>query len=321
MTSPADQLYTRQQVAKLVGVSDDVLAYWLKQGLLVPTSGGDGRGDHRRFDFVQVNIAAVFAQLREFGSNIGALRSLADTLQASAKLGAAHQLHPSNYSTAAWLADRLHQFRAGEPVLIRAHGYDEKPPEGLNWRERSNWSIATRAAESEHEVISDSLSAPDEYDTDGAILAVAESIGPNRRTEAKAYADLVYQVLRPGYSDTFSWLVSIRAEKPCQIEFGDDASFFGAIASGSPEDFGTAIFLPISGIIRKLWGLKPYSEHRRERDEAYIKEKVLEAGVETSLSLVNGEDGTFRIEAPAEDLKAIAAALKGTRFEVSEDEA
>lgn len=321
MTSPVDQLYTRQQVANLVGVTDDVMAYWLKQGLLIPTSGGGGRGDHRRFDFVQVNIAAVFAQLREFGSNIGALRSLAVTLQAAAQLGASHHLHPSNYSTAAWLADRLHQFRIGEPVLIRAHGYDEKPPEGLSWRERSDWSIARRAAVSEQEVINDSLSAPDDYDTNDNIVAVAEGIGPGRVTEAKAYADLVYQVLRPGYTDTFSWLLSIRPDRPCRIEFGDDANFFGAMNSGSPEDFGTAIFLPISGIIRKLWGLKPYKEYLRERDEAYIKGKVSEAGVEPSLRLVLEDDGAFRIEAPAEKLKAIAAALKGTRFEISEDEA
>lgn len=319
MSSPADQLYTRQQVANLVGVTDDVMAYWLKQGLLVPTTGGEGRGDHRRFDFVQVNIAAIFAQLRDFGSNIAALRSLADTLQASARLGADHRLHPSNYSTAAALADKLHQFRNGEPVLIPAHGDDERPPSGLSWRERADWSQEQRDAANEQEVIGHILSRPADYDSNSSIIDAAESMGPNRLTEAQAYAYLVYQVLCPGYTDTFSWLLSIRPDKPCQIEFGDDANFFGAINSGSPEDFGTAIFLPISGIIRKLWGLKPYKEYLRERDEAYIKTKVSEAGVETALSLLIGEDGAFRIEAPAEDMKGIAAALKGTRFEFSED--
>ena len=323
MAPLTEQRFTRQQVASLAGVSDDMVAYWLKQGLLAPTSGGQGRGSHRQFDFVQVNIAAIFGQLRRFGLNIGALRSLADLLQAAATLGASYSLHPATYSDAAYLANKLHRFRSGGEVLIPKHGLREKAPAGLTGGAYSDWLMAKRPATSESEILAEFLPNRSDYDAPAAILAAAEDMGPNREIQAKVYADLVYEVLAPGYAYAYSWLLALQPGEPCRIEFGSDgAKFFDTIAAESPEDFGPGIFLPVSGIIRKLWGLKTIEEHRLERERALVErdqvaiEKALaDAGI-TAVVTVDAERG-FNIETDGVDQDALRAALSKTRFKLN----
>ncbi len=76
---PPKGLFSRKQVSKHTGISDDVLGYWLKEDLLVAEVQEDRK--HRRFSYVQVNIAAILGQLRTHGANIGQLRSVATKLQ------------------------------------------------------------------------------------------------------------------------------------------------------------------------------------------------------------------------------------------------
>lgn len=75
---PRQQLYTRQQIGSLVGLDDTTLNYWMREGILRPSTGGGGKGQHRRFSFEQVNLAAIFGQLQTFGVSMPALRRLAD---------------------------------------------------------------------------------------------------------------------------------------------------------------------------------------------------------------------------------------------------
>jgi DNA-binding transcriptional MerR regulator len=74
---PRDHLYTRQQIAALTGVDDVSLNYWMREGILRATVGGGGKGQHRRFSFTEVNLAALFGELKKFGVSIGELRKLA----------------------------------------------------------------------------------------------------------------------------------------------------------------------------------------------------------------------------------------------------
>lgn len=328
MPESIEQLFTRQQVAKLTGVSDDMLAYWLKQGLLVPTSGGDGRGSHRRFDFVQVNIAAIFGQLRRFGLNVGALRSLADLLQAAARLGASYKLHPSNYSTAAILANGLHRFRAGEEIPIPKHPRGEERPKGLYGRAFSDWLMENRPAETEEEVVQHFVGQWDDYDPVEAILAAAEGMGSNRQTEARVYADLVSEALAPGYSGPYSWLLAFDPGEPCRIEFGfDGAKFFDNISAGEPEDFGSGIFIPVSGIFRKMWGFATSEDRKREREERLretdrtdIEALLAAAGIAANVVAHEDPNLGFSIEHPGTEWDAVKAALKGSRYELGPEE-
>jgi DNA-binding transcriptional MerR regulator len=319
MSYPADESFTRQQVADLVGVSDDLLAYWLKQGLLVPMSGGAGKGRHRRFDFVQVNIAAVYGQLRKFGVNIAALRSLSHLLQSAAEIGRSCKLHPGNYRSAAILATRLKEFRAGIPVMVLVHSAEEMPPKHLNRHDYIDWIMAKRPATSENEVINLVLGPRDDYNSHAELIAAADLIGPHKEAEAKLFGELVFDVAAPGYADNYSWLISLNPDAPCQIESGyDGAKFFEAINSISPDEFGSAIFVPVAGVFRKMWGLPSYAEYRRKRDEDYVTEKLAKAGIKATVR--STDDGTFDIDHPGSDLADVRAALRGSRFELRDEE-
>src|SRR4028118_1933555 len=81
-------LYSRQDIAERAGITDDVLSFWIKRGLLVPEpQEGSGKGVHHRFHFSQINVAIILKVLRDhFGANIGTLKSLADTLQSAIRV-------------------------------------------------------------------------------------------------------------------------------------------------------------------------------------------------------------------------------------------
>ena len=328
MSSPADTLYTRQQVENLTGVPDAMLAYWLKQGLLVPNAGGEGRGSHRRFDFVQVNIAAIYGQVRRFGLNIEALRSLGDLLQSAAKLGAQYKLHPSNYSTAARLATKLNCFRNGEAILLPKHGRGEEPPKGLRGSAYAEWLMENRPAESEGEVVQHIIQHWIDYDSAETILAAANDMGPDREVAANVYSDLVTEVFAPGYSSDYSWLVSLDPGQACRIEFGfDGAKFFEMAGAGSAEEFGSAIFIPVSGIFRRIWGFKTAAERRleneewrREDDRKSIEDLLVAAGIPATVSIHDDPEKGFNIAPPDTDMKAVRAALKGSKFEFGNEE-
>jgi DNA-binding transcriptional MerR regulator len=72
---PGDEPLTRAELLSRAGVENDVLSFWLKRDVIraLPRVG---EGKHRRFAYVEVNIAAVLNQLRDFGVNIDGLRSV-----------------------------------------------------------------------------------------------------------------------------------------------------------------------------------------------------------------------------------------------------
>lgn len=309
---PQSQLYTRAQIAALTSIDASTLNYWSRENLLVPAEGGGGKGSHRRFDYVQVNIAAIFGALRRFGLNIGALRTLADLLQEAARLGASIQLHPTSYSDAALLSSRLHLFRTGGEVLINEHALGARPPENLRPREYSDWLGAKRPAVNEAEIVLHVLRAGNDHDSRERIAEAAEVVGPGRDTFARLYADLVMEIDAPGYSAGYSWLLAINEDGTWRVAFGDGAKFFDTIASQEPEDFGTGFFVPVSGIIRKVWGLKTYQEHRRDRQERYIAGKLTGAGIDGRV--IVHDDESFEIEAPGVTYEDLEAALHGTIY-------
>lgn len=312
---PTRILYTRQQLGLLAALDDAILNYWSREGLLVPTEGGKGRGSHRRFDFVQVNIAAILGQMRRFGLNISVLRSFSDLLQEAAQLGAARELHPSNYQNAAQLATKLSLFRAGAAVMIPKHHRSEERPTHLRGEAYTDWLLAKKPAETEEQIIDDILGIRDDHDPVQAIVAVAEKIGPYRETVAKIYGELVYGLLAPGYSDAYSWLLGFGPDESWKIEFGfEGGKFFDTTNSPSSEDFGPGIFLPVSGIIRKVWGLKTPAEHRRDRDAEYLRKTLAKAGIVAAVTPDHRSEEGFNIDAPGVERELIDSVLRKAGF-------
>jgi DNA-binding transcriptional MerR regulator len=75
--NPAAILYTKQQIGELTHIPADVLNYWMREGVLRPASGGEGKGSHRRFPYWEVNLAAILREVQQFGAGLASLKALA----------------------------------------------------------------------------------------------------------------------------------------------------------------------------------------------------------------------------------------------------
>lgn len=73
--------HSRSDIVRLAGVDNDVLTFWLRQGLVRPIDAAVGRGKVLRFDRYQVRVARVLANGRAVGLNIDALKAIASALQ------------------------------------------------------------------------------------------------------------------------------------------------------------------------------------------------------------------------------------------------
>lgn len=319
---PDSALYTRQQLGDLAGLDDTTLNYWSREGLLVPTEGGQGRGSHRRFDFVQVNIAAILGQMRRFKLSLTVMRSFAELLQKAAVLGAGRDLHPGSYSSAANLADCLSAFRKGQPVPVHAHPASERAPEDLKRSDYLDWISAKRPAVSEAEIVEELVGQNSDHDTVEAIVAFAEAIGPGHMLEAQIYSELVYDILAPGYSGGYSWLLGFGPDESWKVEFGSEANFFGHADLRAVEAFGPGIFLPVSGIIRQLWRLKSPREYMRDGRADRIREHLAEAGIEARVALGDGPEEIYTVDAPGVEWVVVEAELDkiGYRSAVTQKE-
>jgi len=79
------QLFTRGQIQQLAGIPSADLNYLAREGAIVPTEGGTGKGQHRRFSEVEVMISAILYELKANGGvNIGRLREIGADLRAAA---------------------------------------------------------------------------------------------------------------------------------------------------------------------------------------------------------------------------------------------
>jgi DNA-binding transcriptional MerR regulator len=82
---------TRQHLSEAIRVPPETIAYWLKEGLIFALGKPKlGRGNHRRFGYEAVHIAAVLAELSRYGMNTNGLRNLSSLLWEAVKLGRHH---------------------------------------------------------------------------------------------------------------------------------------------------------------------------------------------------------------------------------------
>ncbi len=112
---PCD-LFTRQKLHEITGISDDVLAYWLKEELLVSVQTESRR--HRRFSYEQLHIAKVLDALRTLGANISVLRAYSSFLQHGCRLSAVTTLTRQEAHSLPHLTLQINRFKRGEEVEI-----------------------------------------------------------------------------------------------------------------------------------------------------------------------------------------------------------
>lgn len=71
-----EKLFARADVAALPGIDNDVLQFWLREGLLQPEPFE--RRKHRRFKERELRIALLLGEARSMGLNVAALRAIGE---------------------------------------------------------------------------------------------------------------------------------------------------------------------------------------------------------------------------------------------------
>lgn len=228
-----DQLFTRQEMALLTGIADDVLAFWIKSGLLVASSGGAGKGSHRKFTGHQVNIAGVLAELRNFGINLAGLRSFAKQLQRGTALCESAECNFASFHEAMelrWMADEL---KAHRPVRV--------------WGEDGE----DRLAKDVKDIIRHFDSDPRyRQDTLANILAFAARIAPEERAGIRLFESLNAHGYGSGGSDEI-WLAVRLSEEEWEIFTGSENAM-PSVNDG--RTFRSGIHLWIGNIVADVWG-------------------------------------------------------------------
>ena len=301
-----DTTFTRQEIADRTGLSDDILSYWSKQGLLVAIEGGEGKGSHRRYDGAQINIAAILAVYREyFGANIGVLKSLSSLMQRSVATFRKVGLPLSEWTTVAALGTDLHDFRAGKPVLVRAHDFDDPDYDDLEIHER----LEKRPALNEAEILAQYGARSDA--PLAVVIRCAERIGPGLETEALV-ARLVDGILiDPEYVSEEMWLLR-QDDDGWKLKWATNELEFNL---DDARDFGPAAFIPAAAILRDVWNLPTGKVLRNKRYAEKLQAVLDKHQIKATVSPSNGldDDGYYvLIDAPEKEWDVIAPLAKET---------
>lgn len=264
------------------------MSFWSKRRLLVPAEGGQGKGSHRRYTFPQVNIASIYAVFRDhFGANISTLTSLADLFQGAVETFENSPLIASEWAAAASLAQALHDFRTGTPVMVSAHDYDEPGYGDLDIDE----SMRKRPALSESEVIAAKLSMSDGTPV-AQMLRYAESLGPGHYEEARIAQVIVGSVLTPAHLGDICWLMR-QTPSGWQVREGSDEYNFNGVHD--TKDFGPALFIPVGSMIRQIWGIPHFRMVRRITEGKELAARLANFGIVATLTPIATEEEGFDI--------------------------
>jgi hypothetical protein len=280
-------LYARQEIADRTGVSDDVLSFWTKRGLLMAAQGGEGKGSHRRFAFPQVNIAAIYAVFRDhFGANVATLSSLAALFQRSVTAFERAPIYVGDWDGAASLAQALSDFRSGKTVMVDEHDIDDPDYDSLSINEK----IQKRPARNEAEVIGTGRFS--HTDTPfPALLRFAEALGPGRYQEARVAQALLGTILAPTYMGDVCWLMR-QTEDGWDIRDSSEDMNFSDINAG---EFGPGVFIPVGSIIRKIWDMPDWRALRRRRQAKVLEVELDKWSINATLTPRGDEEEGFDI--------------------------
>lgn len=230
---PTEETFSRQQVQERTGIADDVLAFWIKQGLLVPMPA-EPRA-HRRFSYEQLHIAVVLNAMRSLGANIAVLRKFSAALQDGFHQWYCSELDDNSMRVAHNLSEMLHEFTLGKQVRI--------PVSPDDWER-------TGIATSEQEIIQGWLWIEAREGATPDIAEFAKSIS-YRSAQSIAWARWItepsFLYREEGSADSSAWIAWIDGEGAAQ--FADENEDI------LHKDDGplAAFFIPLRRLIRRLW--------------------------------------------------------------------
>lgn len=244
MAFPSDRLFTRQQLGVLTGIADDVLAFWLKEGLLIAQAGGGGRGKHRLFDYPQVHIAAVLNEMRGFGTNIGGLRSLAELLQqavATCKRLGLKQEYSDSYNEPLLDAGHFDEMRSHMANGHRVKKYGPNYSDGGDFETFEEWLA--------HEG-----TRPHRQDGFEKALIWFEKLKPGDGHLIDIGTDLICSLHMPtgrGVPAQTKWSVARRSEDQWLIFGGDHGD--ASILPDPLKGIVSFVSIRLSDLIRSIW--------------------------------------------------------------------
>jgi len=337
--------FTRREIAQRVGVGEDVLAFWIKNGLLVASEGGAGKGSHRRFGRFQVNIAAVLAELRRFGVNVGALRSFGALLQRGTALGETAECNFWAIQNAVDLRQALDRFEAGQEVEIWPR---------LPAAERPNpWEVPTDEVHAFYEKLSRPAASAEEviefltgegsdiHDLPENVKRFAERITAADILPLELFQDmngLAFRYLYDGHVmdfGCFDWLLVPEDGGGWEVFRSPENHELLGRASGRVR---SGLFLAPGTVYRAVWGDSvqpiliqepPLSQWqidhrawaekgtwmRNGKAEAHgLRLKLAQAGVRANVAPITDEPGQFQIAVAPEDWPKVEAALQAEGY-------
>ncbi len=261
MAYPDGELFSRQQVQERTGISDDVLGFWMKEGLLVPVPSE--RRQHRRFSFDQLNIAAVLNAMRSLGANVGVLRKFSAVMQRGRELYATSGLDYAQARYSLYLTRALNRFRRGEAVKV----YNEEWLEAPNGTHKN--FEASRPAKDETDIEQDWLRTNAREADLPPAMPFARQLDDADAFCLDTYLELTQPTFvgwrHPYYN--FVWVAWLADDGAPAILSGEDANF------GSLNPPLAAFYLSVSKLIRPLWVSPEQHAADLEKYAAWQREK------------------------------------------------
>jgi DNA-binding transcriptional MerR regulator len=267
---PTDEEFSRQAVQRISGVPDDVLAFWIKQGLLLhnPTTPRA----HRRFGYEQIHIAVVLNAMRSLGANISILRKFAAPIQRGLALSKSARLTYSESRVAVRMAQRLASYQRGDKQeIVGAEWWKGDHSNDVAGSNRA-YDLARREPRDEADLIA-SLKAQEE--NEGNVQKAAAVAAGWNEEDADCvdwWRDLCMpDILSSGPDFNWVWLAWVEPDGRPRVHGGDDAA--PTLTARMPV---MAFYISISRLIRPLWADRAaLAEEDRRRRQVETRKRRL----------------------------------------------
>lgn len=249
------------------GVADDVIAFWIKRGIVRPIPA-PARA-HRRFGFEQIHIAVVLNAMRSLGANISVLRKFGDALQLGVEVRRRTNLCYSEIRIVERIARALQRFRSGERWTITGAEYWEITPEEYKANRvaaEAAYEKAQREPRDEADLVASIMgSERNEGDVERA-AAFALTLTQGETVGLGWWSDLeMPEILSGGEDFNWVWLAWLDETGEVRIHNGQDAA--PSLTKFMPL---AAFYISISRLIRPLWPDRA-SLAERDRDRRHLE--------------------------------------------------
>jgi len=259
---PVARQFSRQQVQEITGISDDVLGYWLREGLLVAIPS-EGR-KHRRFGFEQLHVAVILNAMRSLGANISVLRAFAGAMQHGIVIATKSGLDHEQLSRGIDLARSLNRFRRGEVVKVYRDEWLTAP------RHVARSMEAERPAKDEAGIVTDWLTKNhQEGDMAQAIPFMREL------TDAELFClQLGLELTFPEYVEwrhpdyNYVWVAWLDSDGSPKVLSGEDSNL-----PIQPTPPLAAFYISVSRLVRPLWVTAEDDAADREKRDAWYRDR------------------------------------------------